>query len=464
MANDTRNYWQESQQNQEFLINGTLTKDRQLIADKFNEYFTTIGSELTKDIPTVTDKPEDYLNGIYKNSMFLTPTTTDEIRIIIEKLKNCSPGWDGIKPDIIKQTYSSMIEPLCHIINLSFDKGYVPYELKIANVVPIFLKGDATLISNYRPISVLPVFSKIFEKLVYSRLTKYIDKHNIWSNYHFGFKKGYSIYMDIFTGLFLDFAKAFDTVNHDILLSKLNHYGIRGTVLQWFQSYLSSRKQTVRVSETNSELKNITCGVPQGSILGPLLFLIYIIDLSAVSQITFPIMYADDTNIFIRGKDLPKMEHNLNIEIQNISQWLKANKPSLNIKKTCTMTFSNIPSVRKRINNIYIDGTQIDTVSHAQFLGVIIDNKINWNEHIKYTCKKISKSVGIFWKIKNKVNKKTLINLYYTFIYPFIIYCNIVWGRAPKIYLSKIHILQKQIIRIISHAEFRSYYDNLSTE
>ena len=251
-------------------------------------------------------------------------------------------------------------------------------------------------------------------------------------------------------GLFLDFAKAFDTVNHDILLSKLNHYGIRGTVLQWFQSYLSSRKQTVRISETNSELKNVTCGVPQGSILGPLLFLIYINDLSAVSQITFPIMHAEYTNIFIRGKDLPKMEHDLNIEIQNISQWLKANKLSLNIKKTCTMTFSNIPSVRKRINNIYIDGTQIDTVSHTQFLGVIIYNKINWNEHIKYTCKQISKSVGIFWKIKNKVNKKTLINLYYTFIYPFIIYCNIVWGRAPKIYLSKIHILQKQIIRIIS--------------
>ena len=155
-------------------------------------------------------------------------------------------------------------------------------------------------------------------------------------------------------------------------------------------------------------------------------------------------MYADDTNIFIRGKDLQKMEHDLNIEIQNISLWPKANKLSLNIKKPCTMTFSNIPSVRNRINNIYIDGTQIDTISHTQFLGVIIDNKINWNEHIKYTCKKISKSVGIFWKIKNKMNKKTLINLYYTFIYPFIIYCNIVWGRAPKIYLSKIHILQKK--------------------
>ena len=151
-------------------------------------------------------------------------------------------------------------------------------------------------------------------------------------------------------------------------------------------------------------------------------------------------MYADATNIFIQEKYLPKMEQDLNIEIQKLSLWLKlkllkANKLSLNIKKTCTRTFSNIPSVRNRINNIYIDGTEIDTVSHTQFLGDIIDNEINWNEHIKYTCKNSTKSVGIFWKIKNKVNKQTLINLYYTFIYPFIIYCNIAWGRALTIFI-----------------------------
>ena len=172
-------------------------------------------------------------------------------------------------------------------------------------------------------------------------------------------------------------------MNHDILLRTLNHYGLRGTVLQW----KTSRKQTVRIGETNYDLQNITCGVPQGSLLGPLLFMIYINDLSAVSQITFPKMYADDTNIFIQGKDLPKMEHDINIEIQKLSLWLKANKLSLNIKTICTMIFSNIPNVRNRINNIYIDGTQIDTVGHTQFLGVTIDNKINWNEHIKYTCK-----------------------------------------------------------------------------
>ena len=224
--------------------------------------------------------------------MFSAPATTDEIRIIIEKFKNCSSGWDGIKPNIIKQTYSGMIGPLCYIINLSFNKGHVPDELKIANVEPIFKKGDATLIKNYRPISILPVFSKIFERIIYNRLNKYIVKHNILSNSQFGFKKRYSMYMALtipidkitsamdkkehVIGLFLDFAKAFDTVNHNILLRKLDHYGIRGIALQWFQSYLYGRQQTVKFNGINSVLKNITCGVPQGSILGPLLFLIYI--------------------------------------------------------------------------------------------------------------------------------------------------------------------------------------------
>ena len=186
-------------------------------------------------------------------------------------------------------------------------------------------------------------------------------------------------------------------------------------------------------------------------------------------------MYADDTNIFIQGKDLKKMEKDLNTEIKKLSLWFKTNKLSPNIKKTCTMTFSNTPSVRNRPNDIYIDGIEIDTVNHTQFLGVIIDNKINWSDHIKYICNKISKSIGIIKKVTSKLNKKTLVNLYYAFIYPYITYCNVhcCWGRAPTTYLSKIHILQKRIIRIISHVGFRNHtqflfktsnYENLSTK
>ena len=166
------------------------------------------------------------------------------------------------------------------------------------------------------------------------------------------------------------------------------------------------------------------------------------------------------------------METDLNTEIKKLSLWRKTNKLSLNIKKTCTMTFSNNPSVKNIRNDIYIDGIEIDTVNQTQFLGVITDNKINWSDHIKYICNNISKSIGIIKKEKSKLNKNTLINLHYTFIYPYITYCNVAWGRAPTIYLSKIHILQNRIIRINSHVGFRNHaqflfktsnYEHLST-
>ena len=355
-----------------------------LISDKFNEYFTSIGPKLAEHIPQVAENPIDYMRGSHTNSIFLVPVTTGEINRIIDQFKNCGSGWDNIKPSIIKQTCSTMLEPLCYIFNMSFSKGCVPNQLKIAKVTPVFKNGDPSLIHNYRPISVLPVFSKIYERLMYNRLMDYVTKNNILSKYQFGFRKGYStdmaltILIDKITsamdkgehiiGLFVDLAKAFDTVNHTILLKKLTHYGIRGTALQWIHSYLSERQQSVKFNGNNSTHRNITCGVPQGSILGPLLFFLYINDLSAVSDITFPIMFADDTNLFIQGKDPNEMELKLTNEIAKLTNWLKANKLSLNINKTHTVNFSKSHNIRTRQNNIIIDGKAIETVNYTKFL------------------------------------------------------------------------------------------------
>ena len=233
------------------------------------------------------------------NSIYLHETNVDEIAQIINSLKNTSAGWDNIHAKIVKSSFNSYIEPLIHIFNLSFHQGVVPSELKVSKITPLFKSGNDRLINNYRPVSVLPTYSKIFERLMYDRLYSFIDKHNILYKYQYGFRSGYSTNTALITlidklmnaldkgefvlGVFLDFSKAFDTINIDILLHKLSKLGIRGTVLQWFKKYFDNRKQFVTFNNVHSNMLSVTCGVPQGSILGPILFLLYINESEAQS-------------------------------------------------------------------------------------------------------------------------------------------------------------------------------------
>ena len=224
-----------------------------------------------------------------------------------------------------------------------------PNQLKMANVIPLYKSEDPMLFNHYRPVSLLCVLSKVFEKIMYTRLLDFFEKFKIIHDNQFGFRKGRSTHMalmilmdkiakslengELVIGVFLDFSKAFDTVNHDVLLQKLQHYGIRGSALKWFQSYLSDRCQYVTYNGQESSKKAINCGVPQGSILGPLLFIIYINDLSNVCNHMMSLLFADDTNLFVSGKDVIKLQQEVEMDLNKISEWLKINKLSLNIKK-----------------------------------------------------------------------------------------------------------------------------------
>ena len=257
-------------------------------------------------------------------------------------------------------------------------------------------------------------------------------------------------------GLFLDFRKAFDTVNHQILLKKKYKYGIRGVVYDWFKSYLSNRKQYVNINKVNSPKLNITCGIPQGSILGPLMFLLYINDIANVSSVLFFLLFADDTTVFCSGKNIDDLINIVNREMQKLIIWLYVNKLSINTEKTNYILFS----LRKKINtscNVYINQKVIDRVTNTKFLGVIIDEKLTWSHHIKYIKKKISKGIGIICKARKIFKMQTLLTMYYSFIYPYFVYCLEFWGSASNYLLDSLFKLQKRAICLIVSAGFRAH-------
>jgi len=462
-------------------IGTKTTENKDEICNEFNDFFINIGPTLESKIPKGTQDPLSYITlQVNSNLSTFVPPTDAEITDIVKNLKDSAAGHDEISPKVLKLSLPYVIAPLTHILSLSLQNGIVPHPLKVAKVTPIFKSSDPLNVNNYRPISVLPCISKVLEKLVYSRLLKHLNQNNILYKHQYGFRKGYSTSLALIhlmekistaidnseytIGIFLDLSKAFDTVNHSILLNKLKRYGICDSAIKWFSSYLSNRQQYVALNDNKSQPKIIECGVPQGSILGPLLFLIYINDLEKASSIIFFILFADDSNLFLSNSNFDTLVKLANEEMKKVMSWFEANKLSVNVKKTYYLIFCNRNKTYNKSAKIFLKSVPLSQESQAKFLGIIIDDRLTWKSHITMLGKKISKTIGIIGKLKHILTQKNIITIYNSLIYPYLTYGNIVWGCAYKTTLQPLILLQKRFVRSATGASFHAHSAPLFTK
>lgn len=448
--------------------------DSKVIAESFGEFFSNIGKKYANKIPKPKKSITDYLNVIPRNvkSLYCNPTSCHEIEKLINKLPNkLSSGHDNIDNVILKKVskeISLLLEP---IFNASINMGIFPDIMKIADVSPLYKSKEKYILSNYRPISLLITISKLLEKIMYKRTYKFLTSTKQFYDSQYGFRSKHSCEHAIselmgnvikerdkgnFTvSLFLDLSKAFDTLEHEVLLKKLEIYGIRGITLDWFKSYLTNRKLRAKcnVGLGNFELSqnfNIEYGTPQGSCLGPLLFIIFCNDIHLHLTYLSCIQFADDTTLYCSGKSLDLLEFSINYDLEHVADWFKANKLTLNIDKTVAMIFSPTGRTSKREMKIKLGDQTVPISDSTKFLGLWINNSLNWNTHITKLITKLKQNLGLLQKSKNLLTASGLKLIYFAHIFSHLSYCMSVWGgMTNKSVIANLQKIQNRCIKII---------------
>ena len=456
-----------------FTHEGRDLVDSTEIANAFNTYFTNIGKNLSSQIDqnNVIADYKQYLTSPTRETLKFECITKDYTIKAIDNLeKKNSSGHDGISNTLLKTIKNDISQSLTIIINQMLTTGIFPDAFKLSKVIPLFKKGDSSLLVNYRPISLLPTISKVFERVIHDQIYEYFNQFNLLAEQQYGFRKQHSTeYAAIKlidhvskemeagktpTSVYIDLSKAFDTLTFEVLLYKLKYYGVTDTAFDLLKSYLTNRKQYVVFDGCQSEHVEIYTGVPQGSILGPLFFSIYINDLITVSDRLNFLMYADDTTIYFNLEDFDNLtkETDINRELEKVNIWLKLNKLSLNTQKTKLMLFHRKQKHLDEIN-VVINGIEIEHVPSFNFLGIMLDENLSWKSHIEMVGNKISKVTGILYRLKNVFPENVLFVLYNSLIVSYMNYGLLLWG----IHSHKLELLQKKALRLMTNSNYLAH-------
>ena len=458
-------------------IDHIMVMDRSEIANSFGKYFSEVGLNLASNIKSTKKTPQDYFNNMnVPNSLYLFPTDCDEIRSIIMQLPNkTSCGLDGISNVLLKKIKEEVLQPICEIFQKSLSEGTFLDDMKKAKISPLYKSKERFLLNNYRPISLLITLSKCLEKLMHGRISTFMEEYNLFNDSQYGFRKKKSTIHAIldlvgsivsehekgnYTGtIFVDLSKAFDTISYDNFFTKLEQHGIRGVALKWMTSYLNNRTHQAMVNDVLSKPFEVKIGCPQGSILGPLCYIIFVncISSSITAKVGLRIIsYADDTTLLYSSPSVNVVVTQLQESMQELSEYFRANKLSINLTKTEFMLFTCNKDVPTSSLSINIDGFELKYTNTFKFLGVILDSNLNWTPHVKFLLSKLANASFAINSVKDKIGVGNSRNLYYAMYYSHLTYGIQAWGTMiSKRLLKNLSTNQNRLLKRICGSKQR---------
>lgn len=442
-------------------LEGSRCSDPKQLADAFVEYFANITEKKLFDHFGNSRPVSCTVSEIVNNTFFFYPVGPNEVINIINDLKNKhNGGIDCLSVKLLKTLSTHLAQHIAHLINLSVVNCRFPNTLKKATVLPVFKKNNREDIVNYRPISLLSVFSKVFERIIFDRMFNFIDRFKIMASCQHGFRRGKStqsaacsftanIYKLLdsgkhVAGLFFDLSRAFDSLSFSFIKCKLYNIGFRGVFLDWIVGYLSDRTMFVKVENAASDCRNIGIGVPQGSVLGPLIFLLFVNDLPNSIDSANLTMFADDTSVVVSARTSEELSEVCQNLIVSFLNWCNSNALILNVDKTILIYFRSWNDPEAKLS-VTINNSVLHSSDSTKFLGVYLDCQLNWSKHIDMLNKTINRSLYAISRIRSSLPLHALLNIYYSLVYSHLSYNVVLWGNAVN--SRKILVTQKRILR-----------------